>query len=74
MSAATVSQPAPTGDGQDVTELVVADLRARSDEGLRRYGTRLKTGNGRVALVDLYQEILDAACYLRQELTERGIK
>jgi len=33
---------------------------------------RLHTNNGRDALLDAYQEILDALSYVRQELEERG--
>ena len=63
-------QPKPSGDGQDVTSLVVEDLLARSDAGEKKYGTRLKTFNGRNPLVDAYQEALDLAVYLRQAIAE----
>jgi len=36
------------------------------------YGEPLRAHNGRVALVDLYQEVLDAAMYVRQLIEERG--
>lgn len=68
---AATRQPAPTPGRQDVTPLVMADLQARSDAGLRTYGTRLQTHNGRDALVDAYQEALDLCCYLRQAIAER---
>lgn len=71
--AATRQEPAPTGDGQDITRLVQQDLERRSQMGARKYGTRLKSHNGRDALVDAYQEALDLACYLRQEIAERGL-
>lgn len=73
LAAATV-QPLPTGDGQEVTPLVLADLRARSAAGVRKYGTTLRAHNGRDALLDAYQEALNLVCYLRQELLERDGK
>ena len=67
----TQQQPMPTGDGPEITPLVVADLEARAAQGERTYGTRLRAGNGRDALVDAYQEALDLAVYLRQAIAER---
>ena len=68
---ATKKQKTPTGNGADVTEQVINDLEARSVVGKKKYGTVLRTNNGRDALTDLYQELLDACCYMRQELMER---
>jgi len=42
------------------------DLIARAEMGLKKYGTRLRLHNGRVAEVDVYQEILDALMYAMQ--------
>jgi hypothetical protein len=42
---------------------VAEDLKERSDYGLKKHGVRLFTYNGRSALVDLYQEVLDAIFY-----------
>lgn len=67
-------QPEPTGDGIAVWPLVVADMHARDALGYRRYGTPLRAGNGRDALVDAYQEALDLAVYLRQAIAERDGK
>ena len=64
-------QPAPMRSGGDITELVIADLRQRREVGVRKYGTTLQAHNGRDALVDAYQEVLDLAQYLRQVLEER---
>ena len=50
--------------------LVNADFIARDNFGLTKYGTRLYPHNGRRAIVDLYQELLDAAVYARQALYE----
>ena len=57
----------------DVALLVHADIEARIARGERQYGERLTTHNGRDALLDAYQEVLDLALYLRQALEERGV-
>lgn len=64
-------QPNPSGDGTAVWDLVIKDMRSRDQIGRERYGTPLQTHNGRDGLVDAYQEVLDLAVYLRQELEER---
>lgn len=69
---ATAPQPAPTGDGLCVWDLVIQDMQARDAKGARRYGTPLRTDNGRDALVDAYQNALDLVVYLRQALAERS--
>ena len=46
----------------------------RDQLGRERYGVPLQPHNGRDALVDSYQEILDAAVYLRQAIYERDGK
>ena len=65
-------QPLPVpNDGPDIQSLVVADLLARRHLGIERYGTPLQPGNGRDALRDLYEELVDSVCYLKQLLVER---
>ncbi len=65
-------QPDPTPvEGPDIWDLVIADMRGRHAEGIRRYGVPLRAGNGRDALVDAYQEALDLCVYLRQAIAER---
>lgn len=66
-----VDQPPPTGDGIPIWDLVVDDMRDRDNLGRQRYNTPLKSWNGRDALVDAYQEVLDLAVYMRQEIEER---
>ena len=62
-------QPAPKpNDGVPIWELVVQDMKARDLLGRARYGTPLQAHNGRHALQDAYEEILDAAVYLRQAI------
>jgi hypothetical protein len=53
-----------------VGELVAADVVARKAHGIATYGTVLRPWNGRDALVDLYQELLDGAMYARQAVLE----
>jgi len=72
-------QPPPTtGEGESVwplifnsTGLVIpdwlrADMRARHEIGVTKYGTPLKVWNGRDAVIDAYQEALDLIVYARQ--------
>ena len=49
---------------------VLHDLTDRAAMGRRRYGTLLATNNGRSALLDLYEELLDASMYIKQLLME----
>lgn len=53
-----------------IRELVVADMRDRDRLGRARYGVPLTARNGRDQLVDLYQELLDAAAYARAAIAE----
>lgn len=62
--------PTPTG-GRPIWELVVEDMKERDQAGRQKYGTPLQAHNGRRPLVDAYQEVLDLAVYLRQEIEER---
>ena len=67
------SQPMPVpNDGPIVHYAVVSDLLARMELGVERYGTPLQPNNGRDALLDMYEELLDAVVYLKQYLLERG--
>lgn len=56
---------------RDRTTEVLADYEARIAMGAKKYGERLTTFNGRSALLDLYQELLDACGYATQEIDER---
>lgn len=46
-------------------------LEARAAVGEKTYGTRLMTHNGRDALQDAHEEVLDALAYLWQAWMER---
>ena len=68
-----VYEPDPiTTQETPVWDLVIEDMKNRDNEGRKKYGTPLQASNGRDALVDLYQEILDAAVYIRQEIERRS--
>lgn len=69
-SVGTTQQAAPSGDGADVTDMVLKDLIERREAGTKKYGTSLKTFNGRNALIDAYQEATDLTVYLRQRIEE----
>lgn len=86
MTPATQQQPNPTHGGESVTDwllsfigenspthltILAADLEARREFGIKRYGSELKTHNGRSALTDLYQELLDACQYAAQDYLEK---
>jgi hypothetical protein len=67
-----VDQPPPVPNaGRPVWDLVIDDMRERDAIGRARYGTPLQSHNGRDALMDLYQELLDAVVYIRQVIEER---
>lgn len=57
-------------DNPAVQDLVIKDIEARKEFGKNKYGTYLQAGNGRNALLDAYEEVLDLACYLKQRLEE----
>ena len=82
MNSAAIEQPAPTAgqekvlpaairyvEQMDVEELA-ADLEARAEMGYGRYGTYLRTHNGRDAAMDCYQELLDGLMYIMQAMME----
>lgn len=75
MTYTTDEQPMPqVNDQPHIHDLVMADIAARKALGLERYGTPLQAHNGRDALKDAYEEVLDLACYVRQLIVERETK
>lgn len=64
-------QPPPKQGEKIVWRYVMRDLEERVAIGRNGYGMELMTNNGRDPLVDAYQEILDAALYIRQAILER---
>lgn len=71
VSKADQREPMPTKGKADILPLVIADLLSRDAVGRKKYGTTLQSHNGRDALMDAYQELLDGAMYLRQVIEER---
>lgn len=68
-------QPPPTGEGESVTDLAMSYqfkqlLEKRRKQGLERYGTELRTHNGRWALADMTQEAVDGLLYATQYVHE----
>lgn len=51
--------------------VVLSDLRERAEFGKEKYGVYLHTWNGRDAMMDAYQEVLDAIMYTRQAQLEK---
>lgn len=61
----------PVGNDEPIIhELVIEDLRKRLEIGIERYGQPLQAHNGRNAILDAYEEVLDLAVYLKQRLVE----
>ena len=72
-SNAATHEPPPTGNGTAIITELLSDLLNRNKAGTLKYGTTLKTNNGRDALMDAYQESCDLCMYLKQALMERDI-
>lgn len=53
---------------------LAADLKARKEAGIKKYGTVLQAFNGRDAVLDLYQEYLDAIVYFKQVIVEAEMR
>lgn len=69
-------QPNPVaGVARHTVDLVVADLAERKRYGVKKYGVAHQHDNGRNHLLDLYEELLDGAVYVRAEIErERELK
>lgn len=66
-------EPAPVKNNKpSIHDLVIKDMHSRKEMGLKKYGTVLQAGNGRNALKDAYEEVLDLAMYLKQKLEEEN--
>lgn len=64
-------EPDPkVNNSPSIHDLVIEDMKSRKAMGLEKYGTVLQANNGRNALKDAYEEVLDLACYLKQKLEE----
>ena len=60
----------PTEPFTTAHEMVALDLERRAEVGSKKYGTRLKTHNGRNPDFDAYQELLDFINYACQARLE----
>lgn len=69
--AARQQPPPVVSELPAIQDLVLRDVTLRKRLGVERYGTVLQPHNGRDALLDAYQEVLDLAMYLRQMIFER---
>lgn len=63
--------PIPNDNEPSIHDLVIQDMKDRKAMGLAKYGTILQASNGRDPLLDAYQEALDLACYLRQQIEKK---
>lgn len=71
--AAHRHEPPPIRNAQPaVQDLVIADIEARKQVGIEKYGTVLQAFNGRCSTMDAYQESIDMTIYLRQRLVEES--
>jgi hypothetical protein len=50
--------------------VVIADMNSRDQFGRKKYGVPLQMHNGRNAVNDAYEELLDGAVYLKQAIEE----
>jgi hypothetical protein len=57
-------------DAVGIANAICVDLQQRIDHGTAKYGTPLRTHNGRDAKIDAYQEVLDAIHYYQQDYLE----
>ena len=56
--------------GVPFAKTVSRDIDARMDLGKQKYGTELRSHNGRDSVLDAYQEVLDGMIYIRQAIHE----
>ena len=64
-------QPLPKPGGESVTDRLIERLLERQKKGIATYGRSLETFNGRDAIRDLEEELLDGLQYLTQVRLER---
>jgi hypothetical protein len=64
-------EPPPIpNSSRPVWEIVIEDMFQRNEFGKSKYGVALQANNGRNALKDAYEEVLDLAVYLKQRIIE----
>jgi len=52
-----------------ITEAVIEDLKSRSERGINKYNTTLDQNNKDDYMNHLYEELLDAAQYVKKEMS-----
>lgn len=67
-------QQPPKESSGDCWLLVMKDMEYRRQHGIAKYGVPVQPNNGRDPLIDAYQEVLDLAVYLRQEIEQRKLQ
>ena len=72
-SVVVAQAPPKKNETTPIWDLVIKDIQERDANGLKKYGTRLQAFNGRNALIDSYQEVLDLIVYFRQSVEERDV-
>ncbi|HET8689283.1 MAG TPA: hypothetical protein VFM18_21945 [Methanosarcina sp.] len=55
----------------DILTSALEDVKSRNEFGIKKYGIPLQPFNGRNALQDAYEEVLDLVAYVRQVKYER---
>lgn len=58
-------------DNPSIHDLLIESIKSRKAFGKEKYGTELQAGNGRDALKDMLDELIDAAVYTMKEIAER---
>ncbi len=70
-----MTQPMPKPGKVNVSPVAIRRLSdpiiQRTNQGIQTYGTPLQTFNGRDALRDCLEELVDATLYLMQAIMER---
>jgi len=61
----------PKKKKQRVGDHLLKDIKTRMKKGKESYGKYLFTNNDRDAILDLYEELLDACFYIKQFMLER---
>jgi hypothetical protein len=59
---------------EKIHNLLISDIRARDTFGFEKYKVRLQPFNGRNAIKDAYEELLDGVVYARQAVYEHEQK
>lgn len=61
-----------TNKHDSVWNHVIMDMVARNEFGAKKYNRYLLPNDGRDSLQDLYEELLDAAVYIKKLMMERN--